>query len=128
MSHRAESTLKDCKKKRATEFPRWPALASKAFSVGAAYPFREAPHLLTRERLLQFPEQLLVRWVKAEPLLAASDQRLALGHSGIVHARLTSQGNRYRVAFGVFRITFLHVIQANRHRNIFGFVGIYDRQ
>src|SRR5262249_47079677 len=85
-------------------------------------------HLLTRQRLLQFLEQSLVRCVKAEPRLAASDERLALGHSGIIHARLTPQGNGYRVAFGVFRVTLPYVIRPNRCRDFFGFVGIYDGQ
>jgi hypothetical protein len=76
---------------------------------------------------LHFLEQSLVRCLKAEPPFAASDQRLALGHSGVIHVRLTSQGNRYRVAFGVFRITGNYVIRANRDRDFFGY-GIYDGQ
>src|SRR5262245_41383675 len=49
-------------------------------------------------------------WIVPKPLLTASDQHFALGHSGIIDAALTSQGNRYRMAFGFFRITALHVL------------------
>ena len=71
-------------------------------------------------------ERPLVWGIVAEPLLATADQRFVLGHSGIIHAWLPSQGNRYRVAFGVFRITAQYVIRANRDRDFVGF--IYDGQ
>ena len=58
------------------------------------------PRLPTRQRLLQLSEYCL----SGEPFLAPSDQRLAFGHQGIIDAGLTSQGNRYRVLFGVFQV------------------------
>src|SRR5262245_15441316 len=53
-------------------------------------------------------------------------QRLALGHSGIIHARLPLQCNHYRVAFAVFRITRLHVLRPDLDRELLGFVGQSD--
>src|SRR5262249_16053228 len=41
---------------------------------------------------------------------------------------LTTQGNRYRVAFGIFLVTCLHVIGTYRDRNLITLVGIDDGQ
>jgi hypothetical protein len=40
--------------------------------------------MLRRQRLLQFLEQLLVRGIIAEPLLAAADQRFVISHTSVI--------------------------------------------
>jgi hypothetical protein len=46
-------------------------------------------------------------------------QYLSLRYAGIIHATLSSQSNRDRVMFGVFRVARLHVIGAHRNRYLF---------
>ena len=64
------------------------------------------------------------RRVIAVLLVAAPDQDFALRHSCIIHATLASQGNRYRVAFGIRWIPLLHVVGIDRDSNLLAFVGI----
>jgi hypothetical protein len=62
----------------------------------------------------------------SEPLVAASDQHFSLRHAGIIHAASPSKRKRYRMAFRIVRVTRLHVIAADRDRDLLALRSMND--
>ena len=64
----------------------------------------------------------------SEPLFTPPDQNFALRHASVIHAALTPQGNGYRVAFRLFRVTGFQIISADCDRDLLALSGIDDGQ
>src|SRR4029077_12325905 len=64
----------------------------------------------------------------SEPLITPPDQNFALRHASVIHAAPTPAGAHYWVTFGLFGVTGLQVIRADRDRNRLALSGIYNWQ
>src|SRR5262245_29786969 len=82
--------------------------------------------LVRRQRLLQLLEQPLVRGIVAEPLLATADQRLILGHAGVIHIILPTQRDGDGVSLGVRRVALEQVLGPDRDRDLFALIDFDD--